>query len=367
MNNLEFTAKLYGQGQFVHSVDNPQLPDGFINYHKANFAKYFVTPEEKFIGLTILETGCGPGKHAVVLALMGADVTAMDLSADNIERGKKLKEFYRLDNLDFSQQDLMRPIENQGPFDCVSAHNWMQHAENPAVVFSHLVDVLKPGGRIYFSLYHGQTFRFFITQIARRVLQRSHYDLMRELVIFYFPAGLREFNNPDDIYLENIFDDFFVPYCHTTTYETIIAQARNFGCRPITPVPDLDNIYDLDNTPLRIGFEKYEKTAAGLPLIYTQPVDEFKGPCPSYMQDTVKLAETAIEYLNTLNNPYMTCSFCLGLYRLRAMTSLREQAEKRHQLLQGYLEMTLAKSTKAISAFYDTQKLYQDRRKGEKQ
>lgn len=43
----------------------------------------------------------------------------------------------------------------------ISYHNWMQHAENPAVVFKNLAAAVRVGGRIYLSLYHGGTFRIF--------------------------------------------------------------------------------------------------------------------------------------------------------------------------------------------------------------
>ena len=85
MNNNEFTTHLYGKGQFQYSVDNIELPKGFIKYHKTNFSKYFKMKEGQFKGKKVLETGCGPGKHAIILGLLGADVTAIDLSKEKPE------------------------------------------------------------------------------------------------------------------------------------------------------------------------------------------------------------------------------------------------------------------------------------------
>ena len=67
----EFTTFLYGKGQFKYSVDNIELSAGLIKYHKTNFSKYFELKGSKFKGKKILETGCGVGKKAVVLSLMG--------------------------------------------------------------------------------------------------------------------------------------------------------------------------------------------------------------------------------------------------------------------------------------------------------
>lgn len=80
MEDLKFTSDYYGRYQYQYSIDNLKLAEGFINYHKRNFSKYFNLPEDSFSGLKVLDTGCGPGKHAIVLSLMGADVTAVDLS-----------------------------------------------------------------------------------------------------------------------------------------------------------------------------------------------------------------------------------------------------------------------------------------------
>ena len=253
MKNECFTVRLYGKDQFKYSIDTLKLPDGFVKYHKNNFCKYFKIPEEGFSGLRVLDTGCGPGKHAVVLALMGAKVTGVDLSEENIQRGEKLKEFYKLDNLNFVKVDLMNPFDGYGEFDLISAHNWIQHTENPSIVLKNLISVLKMGGRLYLSTYHANTFRFFIAQIARNLLKKDHYDLMKTLVKFHYPTGFREFNNPDDICMETIFDDFFVPYCHATTYDIVLEDAKKLGCIAITQRPELKEIYDIENVPLELG------------------------------------------------------------------------------------------------------------------
>lgn len=358
MNNLEFTSELYGRGQFVHSIDELKLPDGFVKYHKANFSKYFCIPEDQFSGLKVLETGCGPGKHAVVLALLGAEVTAFDLSVDNIQRGKKLKAYYELDNLSFAQRNLMEPFRTDKPFDLISCHNWIQHAENPAVILKNLLTNLKLGGRIYLSTYQAATFRFFVTQIARSILKQKHYKTMRHLVKYHFPSGFKGFNNPDDIYMENIFDDFFVPYCHTTTYDIVVHDAEQLVCVPITPKPELGDIRALDNIPLRIGFEKKGDARNVDQFNFTKPVDEFAEPFPAYMERSIELALDAINSFDKQDDDVLSSSFCLGLYRLRSETSRSKDSIGKHNLLQKYLDMALSNSLKPISVFYDTQTLY---------
>lgn len=362
MKDIDFTAELYGNDFFRYSIDTPRLPKGFIAYHKANFTRYFKIQKKEFRAKKILETGCGPGKHAVVLGLMGADVTAVDLSDENIKRARKLKELYRLDNLEFIQHDLMMPFTSGGQYDLISAHNWLQHAEDPSVVLYNLVSILKIGGKIYLSLYHAGTFRFFIAQIARNILKRKYYSVTKTLVKYHFPNGFKEFNNPDDIYMENIFDDFFVPYCHTTTYDIVISDATKLGLRSITDKPKYANISGLDNIPLRIGFEKVKMTQKRSEILsFHKAADEFIQPCPSFIKDSIELAKKTMLYMLKIENPYIVVSFCLGLYRIRAFTSRISDAKEKHEILQAYLEMSLRNSLKDISFAHDTQKLYKTR------
>jgi len=183
------------------------------------------------------------------------------------------------------------------------------------------------------------------------MLKREYYELMYNLVKFHFPTGFKEFNNPDDIYLENIFDDFFVPYCHATTYDIVINDAKKLGLVPITEIPDLKQLYSLDNIPLRIGLEKKEyKDFTKRRFKFTRPVDEFAAKVPSYISESIKLSKKTIKYLNKLDNACINCSFCLGLYRIRAQTCKMDNPKEKHQILQQYLEATLLNSTKSISS-----------------
>lgn len=181
---------------------------------------------------------------------------------------------------------------------------------------------------------------------------------MKTLVKFHYPTGFKGFNNPDDIYMENIFDDFFAPYCHTTTYDIVSEDAKKLGCVSIAQKPELKEIYGIDNIPLRIGLEKKIDVQYNDKFGFTKPVDEFSDGLPFIMCKSKDLSIKIIDYLSKLNDPFVTCSFCLGLYRVRATTSRIIDAEKKHQLLQAYLDICLTGSLKNISSFYDTQRLY---------
>lgn len=352
----KFTADYYGKFQHKYFADE-KLADGFIEHHKKNFQKYFCLKESGFKGKKILETGCGSGKHAVVLALMGADVTAVDLSKDNLKIAGRFRKIYRLKNIKLAQHDLMRPFKEQGQFDLISVHNWVHHTKNPSIVIKNLVSILKPNGIIYLSAYRARSFRFFTTYIARQVLKRDYIGLMQDLVKYHFPLGFKEFNNPKDVFLENIFDDYFVPYVMPIDYDILSKDLKNLGCIPVMPLPPIPSIYGLDNIDLRMGFKKKRDVDYKGKLLFTRAVDEFNGKLPSIVAQSIKLSKETIKYISKLNNPRITCDFCLGLYRIRARTCY-EDMETKHAALQKYLYMVLSKSLKPISYIYDAQRLY---------
>ncbi len=247
MKNSEFTKLLY-VNQFKFNDYN--LPNGFIDYHKNNFKRYFKI--ENFKGKTVLDSGCGIGKHSAVLALLGAKVLGADFCKANIKKAQVIKNKYKLKNLSFIVYDFNKPLKEE--FDLISAHNWIQHTPNPAKIIQNLAKSLKNGGRLYISTYLAGTFRHLITKTARNVLRRNDYNLMKRLTPYYFPIGLKTFKNPDNICFENLLDDFFVPYCHFFSYDELVSICK--GLKPITPIPKLNNLSDIDNLPLRIGFIK---------------------------------------------------------------------------------------------------------------
>ena len=158
-NYYNYLDKVYSW-QFRNSVK--KLPLGQINYHKKNYLRYFDENNKNFKRLKILETGAGPGVHAIILCLMGANVTAADILKSNIKKIKKLKMIYGFDDLEIKQHDFRNKFKNIKIYDIISCHNWIQHTPNPSLVLKNLVRYNKINSKIYISCYHSKTFRFFI-------------------------------------------------------------------------------------------------------------------------------------------------------------------------------------------------------------
>lgn len=360
MKNLDAHARtdaVYSD-QFAESAVDPSLPQGFVEFHKQNFCKYFGLAPAEWYGKSVLETGAGPGKHAAVLCLLGAHVTAVDLLESNVRAIERLKAAHQFAHLVAYRANLMQPLPSEWTaFDLISVHNWLQHAEDPGRVLELLAERLRVGGRLYLSVYESGTFRFFISQMAREVLQWQDRDIVKAFIPSFFPLGFLEFENARDIYFENILDDFFVPYLWRFRYASLVRFLDALGFEVLTPHVGHDWLSELDNEYLKVGFIKTSSgEKARVPLEYQ--IDEFdvhqipEEPIRVVLAESAEWARRAIATLRALpaDDHYRRAAFCLGLYRLRGTFSRARGLEARHQALQDYLKRSVTGDVSSIRA-----------------
>src|SRR5262249_31310442 len=98
-------------------------------------------------GSSILDLGCGSGRHSRYLASMGFDVTGLDLSAESINQARKAER----SNLHFNRQDMRQPF-GTGAFHYVfNLFTSFGYFEDPAenlTVIQNVARSLKPGGHL---------------------------------------------------------------------------------------------------------------------------------------------------------------------------------------------------------------------------
>ena len=94
---------------------------------------------------TMLDLGCGAGRHAKWLAAKGFDVTGLDLAASSIRSAKK----YEKENLRFARHDMRDPF-GKNRFDYVfnffTSFGYFQNDEENHQVIRNIYQALKPGG-----------------------------------------------------------------------------------------------------------------------------------------------------------------------------------------------------------------------------
>ena len=295
-------------------------------------------------------------------------MTAVDLLDSNVSAIERLTARHNFAHLVARQADLMQPLPDEWPrFGLIGAHNWLQHAEDPARVLENLIEKLEFGGRLYLSVYQSGTFRFFISRIARSVLRWEDREVVKRLVPFFFPLGFLEFDNPDDIYYENVFDDFYVPYLWTFRYESLVRFLDSLGCEVLVAHAGLPRLYEIDNEPLKVGFVKVsEEFKAGTAERLECAIDEFDTQHVEnevgreLIAESVGWALRAIDLAQASDDGdrYGRAALALGLYRLRGAFSRHTGLKKRHLALQDYLKMFVTGDASSMGAWGSSQRYY---------
>lgn len=106
-------------------------------------------------GLSILDAGCGTGRHTAWLVERAARVLAMDFSAGMLDQARH--RLAGVGNVEFYQQDLSAPPFASQPDGCVDRVLCAlvgEHIANLPALFGELARLLRPGGWLLFSVYH---------------------------------------------------------------------------------------------------------------------------------------------------------------------------------------------------------------------
>jgi ubiquinone/menaquinone biosynthesis C-methylase UbiE len=107
-------------------------------------------------GLSVLDLGCGTGRHSIWMAAAGASVTAIDFSEGMMEKARAKP---GADKVRFLVHDLHErlPFADRS-FDRVVSGLVLEHLHDMAPFFSEAHRVLKPGGRAVVSGMHPAMF-----------------------------------------------------------------------------------------------------------------------------------------------------------------------------------------------------------------
>ncbi len=146
-------------------------------------------------GRTVLDLGCGTGRHSLRLADAGADVTAVDFSEGMLAEARKKP---GADRVRFVAHDLHDPLPfPDAAFDLVVSGLVLEHLRDLGGFFREARRVLRPGGRAVVSAMHPAMFlrgtqaRFTDPASGEVVQPGSLPHQLGEMVMAAVRAGFR--------------------------------------------------------------------------------------------------------------------------------------------------------------------------------
>ena len=108
-----------------------------------------------------LDLGCGLGRHSILFALNGFDVSAFDISDNSVERTKNWANELGL-KINVKQGDMLNiPFDNNS-MDCILCMNVISHTDTNGVlrVIDEIKRVLKKSGECYLTLASKDTWGY---------------------------------------------------------------------------------------------------------------------------------------------------------------------------------------------------------------
>ena len=143
---------------------------------------------------SILIAGCGTSQAAkYALRWPAARVTGIDFSETSVRHTARLKETYRLDNLEVHQLPLEQAGDLGTSFDQIVCTGVLHHLADPSAGLSALRHVLKPDGVMHLMVYapYGRSGVYMLQEFCRRVGVRATDSGIRDLIaaLGALPAG----------------------------------------------------------------------------------------------------------------------------------------------------------------------------------
>ncbi|WP_372707028.1 bifunctional 2-polyprenyl-6-hydroxyphenol methylase/3-demethylubiquinol 3-O-methyltransferase UbiG [Brevundimonas sp.] len=143
-----------------------------------------------FVGLTLLDVGCGGGLIAEPMRRMGFDVTAVDASSENIGTARAHAGQQGLDIAYRAATVEQLEAEGAGPFNVVLTMEVIEHVADPEAFVRSCSRLVKPGGMM------------IVATLNRTLKSLALGKFAAEYVLRWVPAGThdwRQFLKPDEI------------------------------------------------------------------------------------------------------------------------------------------------------------------------
>jgi len=124
----------------------------------------FISAQIDLKDKAVLDVGCGGGILTESLAEQGAHVTGIDMSASTIAAAEAHRQAAKLpiDYQTISVADMA--VQHAHEFDIITCLEMLEHVPDPAAIIKECVNLVKPGGHLFFSTIN-RTFKAYALAI----------------------------------------------------------------------------------------------------------------------------------------------------------------------------------------------------------
>lgn len=190
-----FTA--YSKEQFESSSEL------FLKRHKEWSLDLGFDPETWFKGKSCLDAGNGGGRFLVALARLGATrVEGIDVSTEAVKAANARIKERGLDSVARSQVASVLEIPfPDASFDYVISSGVILLTHDPKKAFTELTRVLKPGGKLFLSVYGQGGLKWLTNDIFRySVCQVIPFPVMEKMFAMVGVPANKRYNTLDNLY-----------------------------------------------------------------------------------------------------------------------------------------------------------------------
>lgn len=190
---------------------------------------------EVLAGKHCLDAGCGSGRYATALRLLGAgSVVALDLGPRGILDGGARALRAGVDGVTFCIGSVLAMPFADGMFDFVMSNGVLHHTTDPFRGLQEMRRVLRPGGTGWLYLYNADGLYWVVRKAMRRMVEGIPEEFTKEALL---ALGV----SPNRLFL--IMDSLYAPIEENYTreeVETMLARAGFRGWRLLARGADRD-------------------------------------------------------------------------------------------------------------------------------
>jgi len=140
----------------------------------------YLSPNEK---ATILDVGCGNGRHSIHLAKKGFPVMGVDLSVNNIETARKQAIVLNLPNATFQQGDMRKKIGQQFDyvFNLFTSFGYFENDKDNLKVIQAFYASMKKGGTTVIDFLNAPYVVNNLVKEEQKLLEGVEFNIHRKI------------------------------------------------------------------------------------------------------------------------------------------------------------------------------------------